>query len=145
MNILADTNLYIASMRRSGLKRKILWRILETNNTLLLTDFIIEELRANFLELYSPSQTQVALDLFLQYLATGRAIVKTVADYAHLIDDACVFVPQKDTLVLAAAMLDEVDLFITWDAKHFLNNKALMGSQWGKKIKHPDELLELLA
>jgi len=144
MNILADSNLYIASMRRSGLKRKVLWRILETNNILVLTDFLIAELRENFQELYTPSQARIALDLLLQYLSTGLLIVKTAQDYKQHLKTAAEFVPPKDTPILAAAMLDDIDLLITWDAKHFLNNVKLMQSQWEAKIKHPDELLEML-
>ena len=144
MNILADSNLYIASMRRSGLKRKVLWRILETNNVLVLTDFLIAELRENFQELYTPSQAQIALDLLLQYLSTGLLVVKTARDYKQHLKAAAEFVPAKDTPILAAAMLDDVDLLITWDAKHFLDNAKLMKSQWVAKIKHPDELLEML-
>lgn len=144
MNILADTNLYIASMRKSGLKRKLLWRILETNNTLVLTDFIIEELRANFDELYQPMEAQAALDLLLQFLATGLIIVKSAKEYQVHLEAAMQYVPQKDTPVLAAAMLEEIDFLITWDAKHFLKNTKLKDSPWGDKIKHPDELLEML-
>jgi len=144
MNILADTNLYIASMRRSGLKRKLLWRILETNNSLVLTDFIIEELRANFDELYKPTEAQVALDLLLQFLETGLVIVKLAPEYQIHLEAAAEFVPQKDTPVLAATMLEEIDFLITWDAKHFLKNTKLMNSPWGNKIKHPDKLLEML-
>lgn len=144
MNIVADSNVYIASMRRSGLKRKILWRILETNNTLILTDFILDELRTNFAELYSPKQSQIALDLLLQFLGSGALIVKTKDEYEQCLTDAAKYVPRKDTPVLAATMLKEIDYLMTWDAKHFLNNKKLMDSSWGAKIKHPDEILELL-
>jgi predicted nucleic acid-binding protein len=141
MNILADTNLYIASLRYAGLKRKVLWRILETNHTLVITDFIIDELRENFKELYQPSEFQTAFDLFLQFIATGHMAVKTIEDYSSLLDQARAYVPEKDTPILAACMLADMDYLVTRDKKHFLENERLKQSPWHKKIVSPQELL----
>jgi predicted nucleic acid-binding protein len=72
MKVLIDTNIFIASMRYAGLKRKLIWKLLEEDGAVVVTDFILAELRENFLELYQPKEIQAALENLLHFLGTGR-------------------------------------------------------------------------
>jgi rRNA-processing protein FCF1 len=57
MKVLVDTNTFIASMRFASLKRKLVWKLLEADAVVVLTDFIVEELRENFAEQYTPEES----------------------------------------------------------------------------------------
>jgi predicted nucleic acid-binding protein len=72
MKVLVDTNIFIASMRFAGLKRKLIWKLLEKDVIVVVTDFILEELRENFEEQYSAEEAQAALENLLHFLGTGK-------------------------------------------------------------------------
>lgn len=109
MKVLVDTNIFIVSMRFAGLKRKLVWKLLEEGVIIVLTDFIIAELRENLAEQYSPRESQAALDNFLQFLGTGSMEVKTYDDYAPHLEAAKALIAQKDAPILAATMLPDID------------------------------------
>jgi len=144
MKILVDTNIYVASMRFAGVKRKLIWKILEDNHTLVLTDFIIAELRVKFSEMYIAAEVEAALDNVLQFLGTGRVEVKTYADYADLIDEVEPLIRAKDAPILAATLLPDVEYLVTRDKQDFLQNEAIQAKPWRDKIKDPHELLAIL-
>ncbi|MFQ5793702.1 MAG: putative toxin-antitoxin system toxin component, PIN family [Candidatus Bipolaricaulia bacterium] len=144
MKVLVDTNIFIASMRYVGLKRKLVWKLLEQDVVVVVTDFILEELREKFAGLYQPEEFQAALDNFLQFLGTGKIEVKIYEAYAPYLNEARVLIVEKDAPILAAAMLPDIDYLITRDKRDFLENPKLQGTPWIKKIKSPQELLALL-
>jgi predicted nucleic acid-binding protein len=144
MKVLIDTNMFIASMRYAGVKRKLVWKLLEENVTVVITDFIVDELRENFAELYQPQEAHTALDLFLQFLGTGLLEVKRYEDYAPHLEDASALIAAKDAPILAATMLPEIDYLVTRDKQDFLQNPRLRATPWLEKIKSPQELLALL-
>ncbi|MFQ5853447.1 MAG: hypothetical protein ACE5JU_23050 [Candidatus Binatia bacterium] len=92
-----DTNIFVASMRYAGLKRKLVWKLLEEDVIVVVTDLILEELREKFTELYKPKEVQAALDNFLQFLGTGKIEVKTYQDYASHLKEAQPLIREKDT------------------------------------------------
>ncbi len=144
MNILVDTNIFIASMRYAGLKRKIIWKLLEGNHVVVVTDFILEELRENFAELYRPEEAHTALDLLLTFLGTGQFEVMTYESYAAFLPEAQGLIAEKDAPILAALMLPGIDYLVTRDKRDFLTNRKLRATPWIQKIKSPQELLALL-
>jgi predicted nucleic acid-binding protein len=144
MKILVDTNIFIASMRFSGLKRKLVWKLMEEDVEIVLTDFILWELQDNFAELYTPYEAQSALNSFLQFLSTGKIEVKTLEDYQSNLKAAQALIVEKDAPILATLMLEDIDYLLTRDKKDFLRNLKLQKTPWIKKIKSPQELLALL-
>lgn len=142
MKVLIDTNIFIASMRFAGLKRKLLWKLLEDDVVIVVTDFILEELRENFAELYQAHEFEIALDLFLLFLGTGQIEVKTSEAYASHLEAATALIAEKDAPILAALMLPDIDYLITRDKADFLENEKLQKTPWIDKIKSPQEFLE---
>ncbi len=145
MKVLVDTNIFIASMRFAGLKRKLVWKLLEADAVVVLTDFIVEELRENFAEQYTPEESRAALDNFLQFLGTGRIEIKTYTAYAPYLEKATELIVKKDAPILAAVMLPDIDYLLTRDKRDFLKNPKLHESPLIGKIKNPQELLVLLS
>jgi predicted nucleic acid-binding protein len=144
MRILADTDIFIASMRYADLKRKLIWKLLEGDHVVVVTDFMLEELRENFTELYHPHEAQIALDLLLRFLGTGQFAVKTYDDYSAFLAEAQTLIAAKDAPILAATMLPDVDYLVARDKRDFLNNLKLRATPWIQKIKSPQELLGIL-
>lgn len=144
MKALVDTNIFIASMRFAGLKRKLIWKLLEKDAVIVITDFIVEELRENFEEQYSPSEAQSALDNLLHFLGTGRLEVKTYETYAPYLAEAHKLIRDKDAPILAALMLPDITYLLTRDKRDFLHNERLQQTPWLSKIKDPQELISLL-
>jgi len=144
MKALIDTNIFIASMRFAGLKRKLVWKLLEQGITIVLTDFIIDELRENFKENYKPEEWGIALDLLLQFMGTGRIEVKIWEEYAPNLEKARQLTNEKDAPILAATMLEDINYLITRDKKAFLENEKLKTTPWQHKIYSPQDFLEHL-
>lgn len=144
MKVLVDTNIFVASMRFAGLKRKLIWKLLEEDITVVLTDFIIEELREKFTELYDAAEVRTTLDNFLHFLGTGRLEVKTYENYALHLAEAEGLIREKDAPILVTAMLPDIDYLVTRDKRDFLQNAKLRETPWMAKIKSPQELLALL-
>lgn len=158
MKVLVDTNIFVAGMRFAGVKRKLVWKLLEENHSVVLTDFrrkeedprswrtyfILEELRKKFSEMYGPEETQAALDNFLQFLGTGSLEVKTYEEYSSHLAEAEKLIREKDAPILAAVMLEDIDYLVTRDKRDFLENERLRETPWIAKIKDPRELLALL-
>jgi len=141
MKVILDTNIYIATMRFINLDRMLIWKLLEEGITIVLTDFIIEELRENFREKYRPEEWGRALDLLLKFLGTGYVEVKRWDEYSYHIEEARKLTNEKDAPLLAAAMLDDVDFLITRDKKAFLENEKLRGTPLGRKVHSPQSFL----
>jgi predicted nucleic acid-binding protein len=144
MKVLVDTNIFVAGMKFVGVKRKLVWKLLEEGITVVLTDFILEELRRKFSEMYGPQETQAALDNFLQFLATGSLEVKTYEEYFPHLEKAEKLIREKDAPILAAVMLEDIDYLVTRDKRDFLENESLRETPWMAKIKDPQEMLSLL-
>ena len=109
---------------------------------IVVTDFILEELRENFAELYRPHEFDIALDLFLQFLSTGQIEIKTREAYAPYLGAAIALIAEKDAPILAALMLSDIDYLITRDKVDFLENAKLKETPWITKIKSPQEFLQ---
>ncbi len=141
MKILVDANIYLTSMHYAGIKRKLMWLIIEAGDTLVITDTIMEELRRNIVEKYTAQQAKNALDNLLQFLTTGQVEIKDVDSYKHLLANAQPFIRDKDVAILAATMLPDVNYLVTRDARDFLENSTLQNSKWAEKILSVEELL----
>ena len=144
MKILVDTNVFVASMKFAGVKRKVIWKILEKGYVLVLTDFIIEELKRKFTELYGPGEVQAALENLLTFLGSGLVEVKNLKEYARNIPVAKTLIREKDAPILATVMLDDIDYLVTRDKGDFLENEAVRESEWGGKILDIQGMLALL-
>jgi putative PIN family toxin of toxin-antitoxin system len=144
MKVLVDTNIFIASMRFAGLKRKLIWKLLEKDVIVVVTDFILEELRENFEEQYSAEEAQAALENLLHFLGTGKIEVKTYDSYAAYLPEAQQLIRDKDAPILAALMLEDITYLVTRDKRDFLENERLRKTPWIHKIKSPQELLSVL-
>ena len=143
MKILFDTSVLLPGFRYPELREKAIGRIIHAGALPVVTDYILDELRSNIQKKYTAEQKAVALDLLLQILSMGVLEIKTWAEYAPHLDEALKLVPEKDAPVLAAAMLPDIDLLLTNDKKHFLENQKLQETAWREKIKTAREFLEL--
>ena len=63
MKILLDTSVLFPGFRHPDLRRKLIWKLLEKGVTPVLTDYILEELKANIEEGYSDEEARIALRL----------------------------------------------------------------------------------
>ncbi|MCS6903225.1 MAG: PIN domain-containing protein [Candidatus Bipolaricaulota bacterium] len=141
MKILLDTSVLLPGFRYPGLEKKLIGRLLAERITPVITDYIVEELGENIREHYTEQEKAIALDLLLELLKLGVLEVKVWEHYSENINEASQYVPEKDTPILAAIMLPDIDLFITKDEKHFTKNQKLRNTPWQAKIKHINEYL----
>jgi len=136
MNILLDTSVFLPGFRHPNLPRKLFWKLVEEGFTPCLTDYIIEELRENIKEQFSTIQKEIALELLLSIVATGKLMVLTWDEYRHNIIEALGLVPEKDAPILACVMLEKMALFLTNDTKDFLKNKKLQQTHSCRAISY---------
>ncbi len=138
MKILIDTNVLL----HPHLGEQLLRKLIEEEMIPVVTDYILDEVAWNIEERYpDPRQRKMALDTLLRILQLGGEI-KPWQEYAPHLEEALHLIIAKDAPVLAAAMLPDIDLLITLDTRHFLNNPRLQNTTWKEKIKRPKEFLK---
>jgi len=143
MKILLDTNVLFSGLGFSGVCGDLLREILKQRHTLVSTDYILEELREKVRRKFKEPHRERALDLLLFLLQRLSLEVKRFEEYQMNLDRAKGLVPEQDTPILAAAMLEEIDYFVTGDKSHFLENERVC-SILGTRLQSPNGMLSLL-
>ena len=113
MKIMLDTNILISAIFFPSAQTHRFIRAISSGHSLVLCDYVIEELRL-VVDRKFP-QKRNALEQFLMELPFD--LVHTPKDLSY--EEFPSVRDQKDTPILATAMLEDVDLFITGD-KDFL-------------------------
>jgi putative PIN family toxin of toxin-antitoxin system len=144
MKILLDTNVLFSGLEFRGIVGRLLEELILEDHTLVTSDYILEKLRGKIRIKFKGSQKEAALDLLLRILSSISVEVKRKQDYQANLAAALTYVPEQDAPILALAMLEDVDYFVTGDKKDFLENPKLTGTLWQAKIVSPKQLLELL-
>ncbi|MBI1730466.1 putative toxin-antitoxin system toxin component, PIN family [Candidatus Acetothermia bacterium] len=144
MKILLDTNVLFSGLGFQGVVGRLLETLVTKDHTIVTSEFILEELREKIRIKFKGPQKAQALDLLLHILAQIDLDVKAAETYRGKLALAETFVPEQDAPILALAMLDEVDYFVTGDLTHFQSNPNITAMPWRTKILSPRELLELL-
>lgn len=143
MKVLLDTNVLFSGLGFRGVVGRLLEELVHQGHTLVMSDYILEELRRKIRGKFQGPQKEVALDLLLFILSRIPLEVKEQNEYRKNLARALELVPEQDAPILATAMLEDVDYLVTGDKAHFLDNgrvKALLGA----RLKSPRAMLTLL-
>lgn len=124
MKILLDTNTLFSALGYPGNERDLIFKMIDANWDIAIIDRILEELQENIRRKYTSPQKEMALDLLLTFLRRGNIEIKRLPEYQHHLDEAKTLTNEEDAVILAAAMLSDVDILVTGD-KHFLENERL--------------------
>jgi len=144
MKVMLDTNVLLSGLGFSGVCSDLLEELLYQGCELIETDYILEELREKVRSKLKGEQREKALDLLLFLLQRLPLKVKRFDEYSVNLSKVEGLVPEEDTPILAAAVQQEVDYFVTGDKIHFLENKGVR-SLLKAKLKSPKEMLEVLS
>ena len=135
--VFLDTSvLFAATLSSTGASREIISLGLAGRLTLVLSDYVIEELRGA-LKRKAPESVS-AVDDFLQALEfenvrPSKREVLSVAEYTEL----------KDAPVVAAAVKARVDYLVSLDRRHLVDRPEVEDGS-GLRIVLPGDLLHLL-
>ncbi len=114
--VLVDTSTLFSGLGWTGPPFRVLAKIHEEEFKLILTDYIIEEL-SDHLEDFSDERRKEAFQS-LEYLRESAVIVEN--KWKEKLNKAEKLVGEnKDAPIMAAFLLDEVDILITSDLKDF--------------------------
>jgi predicted nucleic acid-binding protein len=119
MKILVDSSTIYSAIVYSDKKINILDILIE-KYTIVISDYIIEELKRNFNNKLTGSHKEKVmkqLDIFI-----SNCQVKTKNDYIQNIRKARKYISDKDSPILACGMLPDIDYLLTSD-KEFWNLK----------------------
>jgi predicted nucleic acid-binding protein len=135
--VFLDTSvLFAATLSSTGASREIVLLPLENQLELVLSDYVLKELR-RALERKAPASLP-ALDGFLgtlrhEQVKSTKSEVLAAAKYTEL----------KDAPVVAAAVKARVDYWVSLDRKHLVGQPVVAEGS-GLQIVLPGDLLELL-
>ncbi len=114
--VLVDTSTLFSGLGWTGAPFRVLAKIHEENFELVLTDYILDELSRHF-EDYPIERREDAFQS-LEYLRETAWIVKS--EWEEKLEEAEKLVGEnKDAPIMAAFLLDEVDILVTSDLKDF--------------------------
>jgi hypothetical protein len=118
--VLIDSSFLYSALVYDGKPLGILMMIIE-ENILVLSDYIIEEVKRNIQNKLDPLLSKRIL-MELSIFVNGCEI-KRSSEYEHLITEAKQMISRKDSPILACGMLSDIDFLISsdkefWKIKH---------------------------
>jgi len=136
MRLFLDANILFSAAKTDGAVRELLRRVLEAGHECLVDDYVVFEARRNLVA--KGPEALVALDRLLASCTAHRAQEPQSRASRPEID----WLPEKDRIVLAAAIRCRCDALLTGDRTHF-------GRNYGKAfaevtIHSPRSLAEFL-
>ena len=120
MRLLVDSSTIYSAIVYTGEVKNLLELLIE-KHTIVLTDYIIEELKRNLREKLSSRNRNKALRQ-LNFLISNCEIKKK-NEYVHKLSSAQVIISDKDAPIIACGMLPDIDYLISSD-KEFWNLKS---------------------
>jgi len=142
MKVLLDTNVLFSGLGFGGVVGDLLEELIRQGHSLVTGEYILEELREKVRLKFKEPHAKAALDLLLYILPRMALEVKPPEAYRPHLEPAKGLVPEQDAPILAMALADDVDFFVTGD-RDFLDNEEVR-KLLGKKLKSPREMLDLL-
>jgi putative PIN family toxin of toxin-antitoxin system len=135
--VFLDTSvLFSATLSSTGASREIIRLALENKLALVLSDYVLEELR-QALARKAPASMPALADflgsLRFERVKPTKTEVLAVAEYSEL----------KDAPVVAAAAKAKVEYLVSLDKRHLVGQSAVAEAS-GLQIVLPGELLEIL-
>lgn len=128
--------LYAALISSSGAARELLKRHVANEIDLVVSDYVIEEVRRNLAK--KAPDLVGALDLVLDLVAFER-----VVPAREQIQLAATYTALKDAPVVAAAQAATCPYLLTFDKQHLLTNEVV-AERAGIKVRTPGNLLHQL-
>ncbi len=114
--VLVDTSTLFSALGWTGAPFKVLSKIHEENFKLVLTDYILDEL-SNHFEDYPIDRREDAFQS-MEYLRETALIVESEWE-KNLVKAETLVGENKDAPIMAAFLLEEVDILVTSDLKDF--------------------------
>ncbi|OGF57347.1 MAG: hypothetical protein A2Z21_02365 [Candidatus Fraserbacteria bacterium RBG_16_55_9] len=143
MKILLDTNVLFSGLGFRGVVGELLEEMVRQNHTIITSEYILEELRGKIRLKFKGPHTKAALDLLLYIVQRIPLEAKQREACQPHLAHAEQLVPQQDAPILALALLDDVDYFVTGDKVDFLENKEVQALTHGR-MQSPREMLDIL-
>lgn len=110
--MLIDSSFLYSALVFDGKPLKLLMMITE-ENTLVLSDYIIEEVKRSIKNKLILLRSEMMLNEFNIFIEGCE--VKSSFEYKHLIKEAMQMISEKDSPVLACGMLPDIDYLLTSD------------------------------
>ena len=109
MRVFLDANILFSAAKSDGAIRELLKRLQKGRHLLLSSDYAIEEARRNIAAKYPETATEL------------EALLTTVEQIpsAQMPAGLSVQLPEKDEVILGAAICGHCDLLVTGDRRHF--------------------------
>jgi len=112
MKLLIDSSTIYSAIVYTGKEMNLLDMLIEKHN-IVITDYIIEELKRNFTNKLSKKRRDKALKQLNIFIS--NCIIKEKNEYIQNISKALKNISDKDAPILACAMLSDIDYLITSD------------------------------
>lgn len=142
MRVLLDTNILFSALITDGRERYLIEKIIASYHTIVITDFIAEEIEAVLLKKLSPRGSLKTRTILRNIQKEKFFYTKKRVQYQKFISRAKQLINEKDAPILAAGLQPEINAIITGD-KDFLQNKKLTFLR-RKKVFNTKEILNLL-
>ncbi|MFW6197140.1 MAG: type II toxin-antitoxin system VapC family toxin [Thermoplasmatota archaeon] len=116
MKILVDSSTLYSAIAHSGKVSSVIELLIE-EHTIVVTDYIVEELKRNIRKNVSKEREEEAVDLIEDLVSNCH--VKKKEDYLKNLQRAEEKISKKDAPILACGMLPEIDYLVSSDKEFF--------------------------
>jgi len=116
MKILIDSSTLYSAIAHDGKVSKLLDVLIE-EHTIVISDYIVEELKRNIIKNVSEEKKEEATNIIEDFVSNCQLIKKE--DYLKYLKRAEGKISKKDAPILACGMLYEIDYLIASDKEFF--------------------------
>jgi len=115
LKVLLDSNVLFSGLGFIGNENKVIWLAIFGKIKLVVSDYILLESRKNIEKKFTGDRKKMALDVLERLIISEALQVKGKGDYRVHLEEAKNLINEKDSPILACAMLEDVDILITGD------------------------------
>lgn len=115
MKVLLDSNVLFSGLGFIGNENKVIWLAVLGRIKLVVSDYILLESRKNIEKKFTGDRQKDALEVLERLIISEALQVKRKEKYLVHLEDARALINEKDSPILACAMLEDIDILITGD------------------------------
>lgn len=115
MKVLLDSNVLFSGLGFIGNENRVIWLAILGKIKLVVSDYVLLESRKNIEKKFTGDKQKEALEVLERLVLSDAVEVKKKDDYIVHLKDARKLINEKDSPILACAMLKDIDILITGD------------------------------
>lgn len=122
MKVLLDSNILFSGLGFKGPENRVIWLAILGKIKLVISDYILAEVKKIIELRFTGVRKKRAIELLNRLIASETIEIKRKEDYISNLGEAKKLINERDSPILACAMLGDIDVLITGDKDFHTKN-----------------------